>query len=340
MALYFATVLPGLEDILMQEIRCKMADAKLQGSERGKVYFADAQSPEMFPMLRTADNLYRLLHRFPVGPHKADLDLLARDISKIDLPIGRGERGETIGYQVHASRVGKHTYSRFDAADAAARGISRRYGRHLRRDAESHAVEYRLDIVRDQAAFALRLTDAAYRYRGLQRTFTRAALRPTVAHALVWLSQPKPSDRLIDPCCGSGTLLSERLAYPFAHLAGGDRSEEAVAAAISNVGIRDDVRIRRWDARQLPVDAGSADKMTANLPFGRQIAADMPLAELYGGMMSEMRRVLTPGGQAIVLTDADDALQEAAARTQLRVTKAATLSLKGLHPAIYLLAKR
>ncbi|MCC3375394.1 methyltransferase domain-containing protein [Cohnella sp. REN36] len=340
MTRYFATVLPGLEDVLTAEIRTRLPEAALLGAERGKVIFAADLPFDSFPLLRTADNLYRLLLRFAVGPHKSDLVRLERDVSELEpADLLPGWAKGKIAYQIHASRVGPHTYSRFEAADAAARGIERRCGRRLRRDPDSHALEFRLDIAHDRAAFSLRLTDAAYRFRGAQRTFTRAALRPTVAHALVWLSGPAPGDRFVDPCCGSGTLLGERLAYPYAALAGGDLSEEAVAAAKANVGTHPGVRIRHWDARRLPLDAASADKIAANLPFGRQIAADEPLAALYRGMLGEMRRVLAPGGRAIVLTDAREALLAAAADAQLRAFEKAALSLKGLQPSVYALTR-
>lgn len=337
---YFATVLPGLEDVLRDEIRAKIADAEICGTERGKVYFASRLPAEAFLVLRTADNLYRLLHRFHVGPHKIHLANIEREMCQCDLSQAYGNRSGTVGYKVNASRTGKHTYSRFDAAEAAARGIARRDPRYRDDRTGQHEIEFRLDIDQDDAVFSLRLTNAAFRYRKEERRFAAAALRPTVAHALVWLSNPEETDAFVDPCCGSGTILSERLAYPFLRVEGGDLSKEAVDASRDNIGYPDRVSIRHWDARQLPLDSGCIDKIVTNLPFGRQIAADENLVGLYGDMFKEMKRVLRDKGSALCLTDAAVAVQAAADRSGLSFTGERALSLKGLHPTLFSLKKK
>ncbi|SFI78794.1 23S rRNA G2445 N2-methylase RlmL [Paenibacillus sp. UNC496MF] len=335
---YFATVLPGLEPLLEQEIRFKLPGAAALGSERGKVFFASGLPLEALKALRTADNLYRPLLRFRVGPHKkhlADLEEAVFRAGLEGLPAeflpGRGP----VRFKVNAGRTGKHAYSRFDAAEAAARGIARQGGRWRAEALGGHEVEFRLDLCHDEALFAVRLTDAAYRYRGGERAFAAAALRPTVAHALVWASRPAPADRFLDPCCGSGTILTERLGYPYARLDGGDLSPEAVAAARGNAGGRERLAIRQWDARRLPIDAGAVDKAVTNLPFGRQISAGEAMPALYADLLRELKRVVARDGGILCLTDADGALREAAERLRLGWEAVATLSLKGLHPTLY-----
>src|SRR5690606_22797971 len=123
-------------------------------------------------------------------------------------------------FYVNVSRKGSHTYSRFEAAQKAMEGIKKRYPHRRIGTANRHDVEFRLDIEGHQALFSLRLTDAIYRFRHNNRKFTAASLLPTVAHAMVWLSKPEEEDVFIDPCCGSGTILSERLSYPFTYIGG------------------------------------------------------------------------------------------------------------------------
>ncbi|MFD0712990.1 methyltransferase domain-containing protein [Paenibacillus sp. GCM10027626] len=339
MAHYLATVLPGLEFVLKDEIGVKIADADYQGLERGKVHFSSKLPLEALMVLRTADNLYRPIHKFQVGPHKIHLAEIEQEILKCDLSCAYLNGSGMISYKVNASRVGKHSYSRFDAAEAAARGIARRSSRFCRSTAEMHEIEFRLDINCEDAVFSLRLTDASFRYRQQVRMFTQAALRPTVAHALVWFSHPEETDVFIDPFCGSGTILFERLSYPYSRMDGGDLSQEAVEASKQNIGCHDHVGIHRWDARQLPFASGEIDKIVTNLPFGRQIAADEDIFALYCDSFREMKRVLSWNGSIVCLTDAGTALKMAAERIQLNCSEETTLSLKGLHPAIFLLKK-
>lgn len=335
---YFATVLPGLESILLNEIRVKIADADVQAPERGKVFFRSGLSVEVLKCLRTADNLYRLIHRFEVGPHKLHLAGIESEISRLSLScVLPPARSGTVQFKVNASRAGKHTYSRFDAAEAAMRGIASSDRRFRPNGDGTHEAEFRLDIREREAVFALRLTDAAFRYRAEQRSFAPAALRPTVAHALVWLSKPSASDVFADPCCGSGTILAERLAYPYCRIQGGDRSPEAVAAALENTGNL--AVVRQWDARRLPLDAGSIDVMVTNLPFGRQILSDVPLPDLYRELLREAHRVLGKSGRYVCLTDAKEALQGAAELSRFDCKPVSSLSLKGLHPTLFVLEK-
>ncbi|MDT3428686.1 23S rRNA G2445 N2-methylase RlmL [Paenibacillus forsythiae] len=339
MALYFVTVLPGLEHVLENEIGVKIPDAKIQRIERGKVYFHSSLSMGALTVLRTADNLYCQIHRFQVGPHKIHLAEIEHEIAQLDLSREFPEHFGTIRYKVNASRAGKHTYSRFDAAEAAARGIARCDRRYRLDMTGRHEMEFRLDIHHEDAVFALRLTDASYRYRTEQRRFTHAALRPSVAHALVWLSNPEATDIVVDPCCGSGTIVSERLAYPYDQIDGGDLSEEAVEASIENIGFYGRLRIRHWDARHLPIDAGFVDKVVTNLPFGRQISTDEDIPKLYYDVFKEMKRVLKSDGSLLCLTDADAAARSAAEKLQFRYSTVTTLCLKGLNPTLLLLKK-
>ncbi|MFC4077765.1 methyltransferase domain-containing protein [Salinithrix halophila] len=335
---YMATVLPGLEAILIDEMNTKFPEALLKSTARGKVFFQSGLPWESHLNLRTADNLYRLIGRFSVGPQKCHLQRLEKQISAFDLSFAESMGCLEGGYVVNASRTGKQTYSRFEAAEAAMRGIARRYPRWTRGTAPHHTMEFRLDIHGEEAIFSLRLTDSTFRYRGKNRVFTSAALRPTIAHALVWCSSPEVTDIFIDPCCGSGTILNERFAYPYTEIRGGDHSSEAVQYARINLKETHQV-VQRWDARHLPLESGYADKFVCNLPFGRQIGARVELGALYSELVQEMTRVLKPGGIAILLTEDGSLLFRAADQCSIHCRELMRLSLKGLQPAIYQLQK-
>lgn len=223
--------------------------------------------------------------------------------------------------------------------EAAMRGIARRYPGWSRGGAPNHALEFRLDVDGEEALFSLRLSDSTFRFRGNNRFFTRAALRPTIAHALVWCSSPEETDIFVDPCCGSGTILHERMVYPLLEIRGGDIAEEAIQFARANLKETSPHTVQRWDARNLPLDSGYVDKFVSNLPFGRQIGNRAELGELYRELVQEMSRVLKPGGTAILLVEDGELLSRAADKCSIRCCELIQLSLKGLQPAIYQLQK-
>ena len=66
---------------------------------------------------------------------------------------------------VNASRSGRHTFSRFDAAAAALEGLTLGRG-YVPGTKDAHDLHFRLDILGQDALFSLKLTDAAFRFRG------------------------------------------------------------------------------------------------------------------------------------------------------------------------------
>jgi 23S rRNA G2445 N2-methylase RlmL len=128
------------------------------------------------------------------------------------------------------------------------------------------------------------------------------------------LSNPRAADVVLDPLCGTGTLLLERaLAGDYAALIGGDRDPSAVAAARANAlaaGVPAD--FRQWDALALPLPDASVDAVLANPPFGKKVP--IPGGDpfrFYARLMAEIRRVLRPGGRVVLLTSQGEAVRRA-----------------------------
>jgi demethylmenaquinone methyltransferase/2-methoxy-6-polyprenyl-1,4-benzoquinol methylase len=104
-------------------------------------------------------------------------------------------------------------------------------------------------------------------------------------------------DSALDICCGTGDLtleLSGRVT-PGGHVVGCDFSEPMLDLAREKAAGRkaDGVRFEWADALQLPYDEGRFDAVTVG--FGARNLADLDRG------LSEMARVLKPGGRAVIL---------------------------------------
>ena len=289
---------PGLEDVLADEAREKLGWRI--DTVRGMV-FASAYEKTMkqdgepcWELLKCADNVYRIIGQGEVGPHKADLPALgawAAECIEWDA-LSSCAKPQV---RVTASRRGKHSYSRFQAAAAVEAALVSALG-WLPGDETRHDVALRLDIDNHKVMLSEKRSDAAFRFRG-ERTFLQGALRPTLAHALVRLSRPQPEDVFVDPFCGSGTIPLERAVYPAAAIHGIDIEKERMRIAQQN----DTKGIIQWqqgDALQLPMEAQSIDAVVTNPPWGMQL--DTP-GDLCVRFLRSLHPLMRDQGRVILL---------------------------------------
>jgi predicted RNA methylase len=164
----------------------------------------------------------------------------------------------------------------------------------------------------------------------------------TVAAAMAFLAHPRGDDTVLDPVCGSGTLLAEFAAYaPTATCLGFDEDREAVGAARKNLEAVENAEIRQGDARALPLPAESASVLLANPPFGKQYGLSGENPTLYRDMLDEALRVARPSGwRAVVITADVDAMEWALrALPRLELTQQISIKLRGEPAEILLLGR-
>ena len=132
------------------------------------------------------------------------------------------------------------------------------------------------------------------------------ALNATVAQAMVYLSRPHADDFVLNLCCGSATLLIERLASGPARIAAGcDIDPVALACARENVSASGykAAQIYDWDAGALPAPDRSVDAILVDLPFGHTIGTHTTNLELYPRLLYEAARILVRGGLIVAITE-------------------------------------
>ena len=142
----------------------------------------------------------------------------------------------------------------------------------------------------------LRLSDVRMRQHDGRDLERHGALRPTLAAAMVTLAG-KPSGILLDPCCGSGTILAEAAAVGW-RPTGTDIDPPAVSAASRNAP---GASVQIGDARRVDLSGASVQACVSNLPFGRQYQVPGNMSAWLDAVLREMARVTRPGGHIILL---------------------------------------
>ncbi|GEM_PF-2682256 len=168
-------------------------------------------------------------------------------------------------------------------------------------------------------------------HRQERRAEREAALPPTIAAAMVFLGKPNKKDRILDPCCGSGTLLAEAKAQaPEATVWGYDLDENAIKIARQNLHIWPEMTLAHSDGTQTPLPPETIDLFLANFPFGNVYGASDTNPALYEAFLQEMTRIGRQKWRAVILTSDRDALASAMARhSQLKITHHQKVHIRG-----------
>jgi len=230
-------------------------------------------------------------------------------------------------FSITASFVGRRNYTTDEIKQTVAQGIRAEYGWQYSPDDRAADINVRVFIEHEFAYIGARLGKHPLHERSYKVTERPGSLKPPVAAAMLRLANVAASQTLLDPCCGSGTILIEA-ALSGAAAQGGDIDAGAVEAARANAqaaGVT--VSGDQWDAHALPLPDRSVERVVTNLPWGRQIMAD---EGLYRGVCGEIERVLAAGGRAAVLTSTPEHLHFG----RLAVSEAVEISLYGQTPTI------
>lgn len=178
----------------------------------------------------------------------------------------------------------------------------------------SYEAELRLEFDGKRCAIFARLyrpEDVRFSYR---KGAISASIHPVTAACMMRFLRPhlRPGSRVVDPCCGTGTLLVERALCGCAPgaLVGVDISSEALSIARENARA---AQVLYPEALGCGVDfiGGNLlsfrprqpfDELIANLPFGTRVGTQEANKALYSGLMRRLKDYLAPHGRAVLYT--------------------------------------
>lgn len=276
--------------------------------------------------LRIAEDVFRCLIYGRYKISEGQLDRLAAQLK----PMGKRVR---IVVSAEGTHFNRHDLARWLAKQLAQRG--------LRPEAEAGATVFVFCV--DQAYYVATRTRQAAETAGRARRAREreGSLPPTVAAAMAFLGKPGRRDTVLDPVCGSGTLLAEAHAYaPAATLHGIDTDQKAIKTARHNLAGIEEATLVQGDAQATDLADSSVSLVLGNLPFGKQYGDAAENRTLYAALLDEMLRLAAPAGWRAVLLAADaELLTDAATQRNLKVDRRLPVRVRGEAAAILVLSK-
>jgi putative N6-adenine-specific DNA methylase len=210
-----ATCARGLEEILLAEVEALgVAEAR---AERGAVLFSGAWADcwRANWRLRTANRVLVELASWP-GPDGPALTRGARDLVHRQSGwdgVGPADlfdpsRSLSVRASSASSRVRDVRWAALTVKDGLVDGQRQRFGRRAQVDRQSADLPLRLRLFRDRATLLLDTSGAPLDRRGYRTVTGPAPIREQLAAACV-LAAGMTDGPVVDPMCGTGTLLVE-----------------------------------------------------------------------------------------------------------------------------------
>jgi len=214
---YFATCAPGAEPVLHAEVKAlglarherQVGGVRFEGTQR------DAWRANLW--LRTAVRVLRRVARFD-APDEAALDAGVRSVDwrPFLAPDGR----LWVDAQTRESTLAHSLFLAQRVKDGLVDQLRQSDGTRPEVDRDAPDLRVHLHLFRDRATLSVDTSGASLHLRGWRVAQGRAPLAETLAATVVGLSGWDRTSPIVDPFCGSGTLLVEA-AMAAAHVAPG-----------------------------------------------------------------------------------------------------------------------
>ncbi|PID85680.1 MAG: hypothetical protein CSB13_06830 [Chloroflexi bacterium] len=317
---YYVQTRPGLAEIAWLEIRDMLPGAKFgeylfAKEQNGIVTFSYKGDVADVPQLLTSEAEFMLALSIP------KLSRGRKDLTAVHEAVARGEAfgratnqflryrqfSRPPSYRVFCRKFGNHDYRQSYMERTVLDAMMTRYPR-WQPITDGPQVELWVNILGSHLLCGFRITDRTIKRQHKLRQTVPGSLRPSVAAAMVGLTQPDEDDVFLDPFCGDGIMLHERKLFGgYAQLWGANTVTEQVVIAETNLSIRrsgklpPQVSLATWVDLKLPIESEVVDKIATSL-----LGIEMGM----GSVFKEIERVLIPGGTAVVLSSDYDKIKD------------------------------
>ncbi len=348
------TTVPGIEDIVVREITMKGFEVyswyKIGITElSGRVIIeSDDKILRYIRNFRTIEKAYLVIDEGTIPGR--DLDSLSRLISSLNIDPIVEMFTPHMTFAIRSTRAGDHEFTSMD--------ISRLFGDKLRSSVRDRLGFYpivnldnpdiiiELDVIGDRYVLAIEIIRRSLRHRSYRVFHHEATLNPPLAYAMNMLLGYDRYGKylLLDPLCGSGTIIIEGLFhYVNSMYYGVEIYRHNCRGAIRNIyeaGVHDRACIVCSDSTRLSSFIRYCDGIVTNPPYGiRMKTIDDSLRKFYIKILGEFSKVLRDGGRIVMISPRRGLVEHAAHVNKLEIVDRREVEQGGMISTIYILSR-
>jgi len=348
---YYVQTRPGLEEIAWLEIRdmlpyTRFGEYLFAKEQNGIVTFSyKGDTDDVNQLLTSEDEFLQALSIPKLSRGRQDLELVHEAVAKGE-EFGRATNqflryrqfSRPPSYRVICRKFGTHEYRQSHMERAVVDAMMTRYPR-WQPITDGPQVELWINLLGSQLLCGFRITDKSMKKQHKLRKSSPSSLRPSVAAAMVGLTQPDDDDVFLDPFCGGGIMLQERKLFgEYAQLWGANEDTSQVSIAEMNLSskksrrLSPDITLATWVDLMLPVESESVDKIATSL-----LEIEMDLVPVF----KEIARVLRPEGTAVILSSDYDQIKDVIRyRPELEIMTGYSVKPSNQWGRIYIIKKK
>lgn len=209
----------------------------------------------------------------------------------------------SIDSNVSNSNISHSLYAGQLLKDAICDSFRSKYGRRPDFKTQDADISFNLHIRENWASIALDLTGISMHKRGYRTGANLAPLQETLAAAMIVLSEWKGDKPLLDPLCGSGTILAEALMH-YCHIPAGYLRQDRGLFFLPDYDSKLNNEIRQMEnAHIIPLPKGiisGSDISVGSIAYSKENLAKLPGGENVDLRVSRFQDLAKRSGRCII----------------------------------------
>lgn len=353
--LLMLTTVPGVEEVVLRELQVrfglypsrfeKVGLSELSG--RVLVRLSDSVNLRFLSEMRSIEKAFLVVEVGEIGSRREDLE---RTITRIDLSWLADYVTPYLTLAVRSVRAGDHEYTSPEIArllgSRIVEYVQSTCGFRPQINLDDPDVVIEFDVIGNKYILGLELLRYSLRERKYRVFYHEAAINPILAFAMNVLLDydPERSYILMDPLCGSGTIVIEGLHYYRKSMyIGVDIDKRNCRGALQNckyAKIAERVEILSGDSTRLSNFIRAVDGVVTNPPFGIRLEPSEELGKFYMRILREISNVLSPRSRAVIITPRVRLVQRALEVIKnLRIYRELVVEQGGMRSTVFVLER-